>query len=203
MNASKTLLIVLLLCLSTMGWAQERVPVILYLTDGSELEGYVKPIVVGANSLTFSADPRGKLQRMRLKNVYRIKTSNGSTDFTYEVVNLRKRFMNRSLGLHVLFLEEAGFMTLYSFEHSRIHYEYFIKKSPDAQDAYKVGDAFFYNDGNGTNMSQKVFDKQFRKRGPWFFEDHPEIRKEITDKQVGTQRLRELVIRYNKDKEKP
>jgi hypothetical protein len=200
MKASKTLLIVLLLGLSTMGWAQERVPVILYLTDGSELEGYVKPIVVGANSLTFSADPRGKFQRMRLKNVYRIKTSNGSTDLTYEVVNLRKRFLNRSLGLHVLFLEEDCFMKLYCFEHSSIHYEYFIKKSPDAQDAYKVGDAYFYNDAN---MSQKVFDKQFRRRGAWFFADHPEIVREIKNKQVSTQRLEALVKRYNQDKETP
>jgi hypothetical protein len=204
MKACRTLLIVLLLGLPAMGWAQDRVPVTFYLVDGSELEGYVKPIAVGANSLSYSIEPKGKLKRMQLKHVYRLVTSDNYGKNVYEVVNVLKRRSNRSKGYLILIVLVDGYMKLYTFENQTGFKEYFIKKSPDAAGAYRAGNAYFSSQPSQmpTN-SQRMVDKKFHKTGAWFFEDNPQIVKEINEKQVGTQRMVELVIRYNLDKEKP
>lgn len=203
MKLLQYLLLTLFLGLPVMGWAQERVPATIHLVDGSEVQGYIKPFVMGSNSLTYSTEPSGELRRMKLKRIYRIVTNNGTKDFVYEVVTIRKRLFNKNKGLYVLYLEVDGYMKLYSYNHMPAVLEYFIKKSPDARGTYTVGFAESYDKADGTKtVSQKLYDRQFRKRGAWFFTDHPEIVQEIKNKQVGSQHLRELVTRYNQAKEK-
>lgn len=210
MKHLQSLLFAILLSLPALGQdqAQQRHPgqaVTLFMVDGSEIDGYVAPIIMGSRTFWFSTEPNGDHKRMRVDKVHRLRITDGTHTAFYEVVKLRKRPTNRRLGWYVLSLEVDGYMKLYGYYDQLGQVtDYFIKKSPTARGAYAVGRAFTDPEPNKFEvLIQKSFDKKFRRTGAWFFADHPEIVQQIKDRQVSTLGLAELVHRYNQDKEKP
>lgn len=197
MKVFRTLLIILLLGLPTMGWAQERVPVTFYLVDGSELNGYVTPFARNAKTFTYSTEPDGKLERMKLAQVHRMVTFFGEMKLVYEVVNVLNPVSDQVKDRLILRLLEEGYMNLYHFQYE-LH-EYYLKPKPEAKGVYAVAYAEL-GSSKLADKGQKTWNKRFQKNAAKYFIDHPEISQEFAAGTIDTKKIKALVIRYNQFK---
>lgn len=180
--------------------AQERVAVIFQLVDGSELSGYVTPIIMGAKTFTYSNEPKGQLNKMKLEKVNRMVSTDGEKEYVYEVVHILNPKNDKSTGLFVLRIVVEGHMNLYHFQgYSGSFHEFFIKPNPEAKGVYSAANADF-GTSKIAKKSQEIWNKRFKKSGAKFFLDHPEITQDINEGKIDTKRMDELVIRYNKSK---
>lgn len=197
MKLLQYLILTLFLGLPALSWAQDRVPVTFYLVDGSELKGYVTPFPKNAKSFTYSTEPEGKLQRMKLEQVHRMVTFFGDMKLVYEVVmvlNPANDLVKERLILRVL---EEGYMNLYHFQFE-LH-EYYLKPNPEAKGVYAVAYAEL-GSSKLADKGQKTWNQRFQKNAAKYFSDHPEILKEFEAGTIDTKGIKQLVIRYNEFK---
>jgi hypothetical protein len=187
-----------ILCLLPMlGSAQDRVPVTFLLVDGSELEGYVNPIILGAKSFTYSMEPKGVALTMKLEKVKRMLTTDGEKTFIYDVVPFLNSKNDKVIELLVLQLLVDGHMSLYYVETD--FHDFYLKTSPNAPGVY-----FATSVDLGTSFMAKknhaAWNKYFKRKGAQFFSDCPEIVADIEAGKIDGKDMVKLVERYNEFK---
>ncbi|MDP2187241.1 MAG: hypothetical protein Q8J69_01030 [Sphingobacteriaceae bacterium] len=191
----KQLVFIAFLLFSIPGWAQNRVPVLFQLTDGSELSGYLKPFYHGAKTFEYSDEPKGQLNKMKLELVKRMITTEEGRTYVYEVVHLLNSKTDKKENTLLLQLMVEGHMNLYYYNGEFPCY--YIKPNPEAKGAYFATLTYLPNTTKRYPKQEIRINKSFTKNTTAFFQDHPEISKEFAEGKADFLKIHDLVRRYN------
>lgn len=202
---SRTLLFLFMIALwmPNGGFAQERVPNLIELHDGSELLVFLEPINLESRRLEYRTEPNGKKQRLKLEQVKQIHGTNQTGEPV--VFNVMKDYHHRNDRFIEFVLVKPlieGYMSVFVSELRDGYFRYYIQKRPDDPRIYY----FLYakpTPEQDQDKFQRMYSIYLKRALPVFFGDHPGIMEDFQSGEIFPFDLEKLVIRYNQSKANP
>lgn len=194
----KNLLLLAFLLISSAASAQFETPITFHLVDGSEVNGFFNFFYYESKYIYYSDQPKGEPQKMEIKNLKSMITSEGENQFRYDRVDIMHSKKDKVEATMMLQILIEGHMSLYFYNGEFA--SYYIKPSPDAKGVYYASFSYKPNAKKRYPKQEKIVNKAFAKNAAAFFQDHPEISKEFAEGKADFMKIGEMVTRYNEFK---